>query len=208
MFATIDDNRILIIKKRSEFKNVYENLLINDKSFVSKWLKDPNNRTYDKIDFLPTQDAPANVYNTFKEFEGSRAEKCEVNVFDSLIMKHIREVIANNNPEVFIYIINFLANLLQHPHKKANIAFIIKSVQGAGKDTIFTWFGNKILRNKYYFNDDSAELIFGRFNSCIANKILCILNKASGQDTFTTNEKIKNSITRNINTIEKRNRSI
>ena len=73
MFATIDDNRIFIIRKRSEFKNVYENLLINDKSFVSKWLKDPNNRTYDKIDFLPTQDAPANVYNTFKKIEGSRA---------------------------------------------------------------------------------------------------------------------------------------
>ena len=153
---------------------------------------------------LPTQEAPTNVYNTFKFFEGSRAEKYEVNINDSLIMKHIREVIANNNPEVFTYIINFLANLLQHPHNKANTALIIKSVQGAGKDTIFNWFGNNILGNKYYFNDDSAELLFGRFNSCIANKILCILNEASGKDTFTINEKIKNAITRNINNIEKK----
>ena len=203
-FATIEDNGNLIIRERSEFKNVYENLLINDESFVSKWLKDPNNRTYDKIDFLPTQEAPANIYNTFKFFEGSRAEKYEVNINDSLIMKHIREVIANNNPEVFTYIINFLANLLQHPHNKANTALIIKSVQGVGKDTIFNWFGNHILGNKYYFNDDSAELLFGRFNSCIANKILCILNEASGKDTFTINEKIKNAITRNINNIEKK----
>ena len=57
-FATIKEDGNLIIRDRAEFKNVYENLLINDESFVSKWLKDPNNRTYDKIDFLPTQEAP------------------------------------------------------------------------------------------------------------------------------------------------------
>ena len=88
--------------------------------------------------------------------------------------------------------------------KKANTSLIIKSVQGAGKDTIFNWFGNKILGSDYYFNDDSAELLFGRFNSCIENKILCILNEASGKDTFNINDKIKNAITRNINTIEKK----
>ena len=206
-FATIKEDGNLIIRDRAEFKNVYENLLINDESFVSKWLKDPNNRTYDKIDFLPTQEAPPNVYNTFKGFEGSRAINDEVNINDSLIMKHIRENIANNNPEVFTYIINYLANLLQHPHKKANTALIIKSVQGAGKDTIFNWFGNSILGKDYYFNDDSAELLFGRFNSCIENKILCILNEASGKDTFTINEKIKNAITRNVNTIEKKGKT-
>jgi hypothetical protein len=122
-------------------------------------------------------------------------------------MKHIRENIANNNPEVFTYIINYLANLLQHPHKKANTALIIKSVQGVGKDTIFNWFGNNILGKHYYCNDDSAELLFGRFNSCIENKILCVLNEASGKDTFTINEKIKNAITRNINTIEKKGKT-
>ena len=119
-------------------------------------------------------------------------------------MKHIKEVICNSNDDVFIYFMNYLANLLQHPHQKANTALIIKSIQGAGKDTIFNWFGHNILGSDYYFNDDSAELLFGRFNSCIENKILCILNEASGKDTFTINEKIKNAITRNVNTIEKK----
>ena len=136
-FATIKEDGNLTIRDRSDFKNVYENLLINDKSFICQWLKYPKNRTYDKIDFLPTQEAPPNVYNTFKGFEGSRGIKYEVNVNDSLITKYITEVIANNNPEVFKYIINFLPNLLQHPQDKANTALIIKSVEGAGKDTIF-----------------------------------------------------------------------
>ena len=204
-FATIKPDNNLIIRSRSEFKDVYENLIIeDDDQFINVWLKDPTNRTYDKIDFLPTQESPSNIYNTFKGFAGELATKHDVNINDSLIMKHIKEVICNNNDEVFIYFINFLANLLQHPQNKANTALIIKSVQGAGKDTIFNWFGHKILGSDYYFNDDSAELLFGRFNSCIENKILCILNEASGKDTFTINEKIKNAITRNINTIEKK----
>ena len=69
-------------------------------------------------------------------------------------MKHIREVTANYNSEVFTYIINFLANILQHPHNKTNTVLLIKSVQGAGKDTIFNWFCYSIFRNKYYFYDD------------------------------------------------------
>ena len=205
LFATIQDDGNLILRERAVFKNVYENLLIDGESFVSQWLKDPTNRTYDKIDFLPAQEAPSNIFNTFKGFQGEKATKYDnVNVEESLIMKHIKEVICNNDKAVSTYFINFLANLLQHPHKKSNTSLIIKSVQGCGKDTIFNWFGNKILGSNYYFNDDSAELIFGRFNSCIENKILCVLNEASGKDTFTINEKIKNAITRNINTIEKK----
>ena len=206
-FAKIKEDGNLILRDRTEFKNVYENLLYDDKQFILKWLKDPTNRTYDKIDFLPTQEAPLHVYNTFKGFDGSKAIEYDVNINDSLIMKHIKEVIANNNPDVFTYFMNFLANLLQHPHKKANTALIIKSIEGTGKDTILNWFGNNILGKDYYFNDDSAELLFGKFNSCIENKILCVLNEASGKDTFKINEKIKNAITRNINTIEKKGKS-
>ena len=163
-FATIKEDGNLIIRSKKDFKDVYENLLIDDESFVGLWLKDPTNRTYDKIDFLPTQNAPSNIYNTFRGFEGEKAISYDnIDIEKSLIMKHIKEVICNNNKEVITYFINFLANLLQHPHKKANTSLIIKSVQGAGKDTIFNWFGNKILGKNYYFNDDAAELIFGRF---------------------------------------------
>ena len=103
-----------------------------------------------------------------------------------------------------IIFIAFLANLIQHPHNKAYTALIIKSIQGTGKDTILNWFGNNILGADYYFNEDSIDLLFGRFNSCMENKILCVLNEASGKDTFILNEKIKNAITRNINTIERK----
>ena len=87
-------------------------------------------------------------------------------------MNHIKKIICDDNIQVFNYFMAFLANLLQHPHNKANTALIIKSIQGTGKDTILNWFGNNILGAEYYFNEDSIELLFGRFNRSMENKIL------------------------------------
>jgi putative DNA primase/helicase len=141
------------------------------------------------------------IYSGRKSGSTTLSHTCS-NIENSLIMKHMREIICNNNNDIFNYFINYLANLIQHPYKKANTSIIIKSIQGAGKDTIFKWFGNNILGKEYYLNEDTLELIFGKFNSSIENKILIVLNEVSGKETFIINEKIKNAITREVNIIE------
>ena len=207
MFGTIRKNGSLFLQNRTDFINVHENLLYKnvksiETSFISSWLKDPKMRTYDKIEFMPCQETPNNIYNSFNGFKGEKSILQKEDIENSLIMKHIKEVICNNNEEIYNYFIKYLSNLIQHPNKKSNTSLILKSIQGAGKDTILNWFGNNILGKEYYINEDNIELIFGKFNSCIENKILVVLNEASGKDTFTINEKIKNAITRNINIIE------
>lgn len=208
MFATIRKNGSLLLQNRTDFINVNENLLYTnldkniDVSFVLSWLKDPKIRTYNKIEFLPQQQTSIDIYNSFKGYKVESTDIIKSDIENSYIMKHIKEVICNKNDDVYNYFINFLANLLQHPYKKANTSLIFKSIQGAGKDSIFNWFGNNILGKEYYMNEDNIELIFGKFNSCIENKILVVINEASGKDTFTINEKIKNAITRDKNIIE------
>ena len=208
MFATVKENGNLLLHSRTDFININENVLYCDSikniniSFITQWLKDPKIRTYDKIDFLPKQYVPDKIYNSFKGFQGEKTTLIKTDIENSLIMRHMKEVICNNNNDVFDYFVKFMANLLQHPNNKANTALIFKSIQGAGKDTIFKWFGNNILGKEYYLNEDNIDLIFGRFNSCIENKILIVLNEVSGKDTFSINEKIKNAITRELNIIE------
>jgi hypothetical protein len=210
-FATIRDDKTLILRSKTDFITTYENIIYTGKNkdgdkekkqFIKNWLLDETNKTYNKIDFLPMQEAPPNIYNTFNRYEGEKTELKEIDIENSYIMKHLKTVMSGNNEEVFNYIVKYFSNLLQHPNKKANTALIFKSIQGAGKDTILNWFGNNILGNDYYINTESADLIFGRFNSNISNKILVVLNEASGKDTYTINEKIKNAITRDINEIE------
>jgi hypothetical protein len=210
-FATIRDDKTLILRSKADLITTYENIIYNsknkdgedeEKQFIKKWLLDGNNKTYDRIDFLPMQQAPPNIYNTFKGYEAEKIDLQNIDIENSYIMKHLKTVMCNNDENVYNYIIKYFSNLLQHPNKKANTALIFKSIQGAGKDTILNWFGNNILGNEYYINTESADLIFGRFNSNISNKILVVLNEASGKDTYTINEKIKNAITRDINEIE------
>ena len=145
---------------------------------------------------MPRESVPDDVYNTFKNFEAeSKTTTSDIKFKDTLIMKHI-STLCNHSQPMICYFLKYLANMLQQPYKLTNVSLIIKSKQGAGKDMFFNYFGNKILDSKYYTNDDSTELIFGKFNSELENKICIILNEADGRSTFEINSRIKNAITR------------
>ena len=211
MYCTITDDSSIIQRTKKDFKDVYENLQYlkyNEyhkkfmmSSFVADWLKDPEMRTYDKLDFLPKQETPKNIYNTFSGFEAEKKELFDINIEETLLMKHIKNICGNND-EFTNYFINWLSNLVQKPLDISAVMVLFSSVQGVGKDSIFNYMGHKILGSKYYVNEDKPELLFGKFNSIIENKILIVINEASGKDTFKIDNNIKMAITRNSNTIE------
>ena len=213
-YAVEDKDGNLKIISKKDFLDTYQNMKVfikvEDKdgniknklmSFINLWMDDIKIRSFDKIDFLPCQIAPSNIYNTFKGFEAETKTLNDININETYLMKHIKNL-CNNNEEVTNYFINCLSNIIQHPYKLTNTSILLKSIQGCGKDAFFDYFGKKILGSKYYSSQDSADLLFGKFNTEIENKLLVILNEASGKDTFTIDNKIKNAITRTINTIE------
>lgn len=211
MFVTIDKTNNIILRTKKDFKDVYENLVylkFNNfqqkmilTSFVDDWLTDSEMRTYDKLDFLPMQTAPANIYNTFNGYAGDKKELFNVDINNSLIIKHIKNL-CNNDEKVFDYVIKYFARKLQRPYELTNTALIFKSNEGAGKDLFFNYLGNKIIGSDYYFNTEKPELLFGKFTSSLENKILIVVNETSGKDTFQINENIKCAITAEFNTIE------
>jgi hypothetical protein len=202
MYVTVDEDNVYINDK-TKFSNLYENIIYNGKyQFIKDWFKDPENKSYDKIDFKPNQETSSNVFNTFRGYQASKLLKQDLNikVEETLIYKHLFNICGCDD-KVMNYTINFLARKLQKPYKLTNTALLFKSVPGVGKDTFFNWFGNKILGKQYYFNEDCLDQIFGTFNPLLANKIMVIINETSGKDTKIVIEKIKNGITREINTI-------
>ena len=94
------------------------------------------------------------------------------------------------------------ARKIQQPYNLTNTALVFNSSEGAGKDLYFNWFDNDIIGSEYYINTEKPEAIFGKFNSDIENKILVVMNEASGKDTFSINENIKCAITAIENGIE------
>jgi hypothetical protein len=214
MFAT-ETKKEMVMNNKTKFKDMYENYLyLHQKlteqgtkeietSFVDKWLTDKNMRTYDRIDFLPKQEVPDGVYNTFKGFEVEKLEpeEEELDITESLIYKHLYNI-CNNDDKVFDYVLKLLSRKVKNPGKLTNTALLFKSAPGAGKDTFFDYFGKDILGSQYYFNDTKTKLLFGQFNARMENKILCVLNEVSYKQTIELLEQLKDSITTPINTIE------
>jgi putative DNA primase/helicase len=147
------------------------------------------------------QQSPKNVYNTFRGYAAENKELFDIDIEQSLIIKHLKNL-CNNETATYEYTLKTLARKVQQPHKLTNTALIFKSKEGAGKDIFFNFFGNRIIGSEYYYNTDKPELLFGKFNSCIENKILVIMNETSGKDTYQINENIKCAITAENNTIE------
>jgi hypothetical protein len=204
----------LIIRKKNEFMDAYENRRIVDMaenakgdmklkevSFTKKWFEDPNIRTYDRIDFLPCQNAPKNIYNTFKGFVGSTKKINDVNIMETLMMKHIRHL-CNHDDKVVDYVLDCFSNMVQHPYKLTRTALLFKTIQGCGKDTLFDYIGNKILGSNYYVVLTDVKKIFGNFNSTLENKILVVVNESKSKTAFEFDDAIKDAITRKENIIE------
>jgi hypothetical protein len=104
-FGVINHQGDVTPHNRQQLVTQYENLQIRkyDKKgeinlvpFVSEWLKDQDMRTYDQIDFLPMQEVPPNIYNTFTDYK-VMDEKIKfddsLNVEDSLIYKHLKTIV-------------------------------------------------------------------------------------------------------------------
>lgn len=223
MFAEIMEDESILLRNQTNFLTAYNHkqyievdykiekeCKIGSKfkthKFISKWINDQNVKIYDKMDFLPKMKCPENIYNTFSGFNVEKLKKTEgikVNFEETKIYEHIKRLCGNDNKTID-YFIKYLAIKVQKPYKLTGTSLIFRSVEGCGKDSFFDYFGNKILNAKYYLNEDNIELIFGRFNQLIENKLIVVINETSGGDTFNKINRIKNAITRAINIIERK----
>src|SRR5688500_17483846 len=85
---------------------------------------------YELIDFIPMVDLAswANPEKVFNTFVGLAAQKIEnVDDFSSIqiILDHIRLEYANAIPEINDYLLNWLAQMVQHPDVKPNLAILL-----------------------------------------------------------------------------------
>ncbi len=225
VYIDIDKDNNILLREKQKFKDAYNHLNYIDLSikkekegdnkkitfeskkhkFINRWIDDENIKIYNKMDFLPKMEVDEGTFNTFHGFNVEKKiidlSECNINFEDTKIYEHIKNL-CNNDNDTINYFIKTLSMKIQKPNKIMGTSIILKSVEGCGKDSFFNFFGNKILGSKYYLNEDKIDLIFGRFNKCIENKLLVCINETSGSDTFTRMNCIKNAITREVNIIE------
>lgn len=188
-----------------------------ERCFVDDWRKDGEMLTYERVDFRPycLEDlTPDNIYNQFRGFnatkyykewieqkEGFKRTADEGEKGIGLLLQHIRDLTGTT--EAYEYFLDWLAFKVQFPNRKNNIAQILKSLQGVGKDSFFDWFGNEILGSKYYLNIQGLNQL-ENFNALLSCKLLVVLNEFELKESISNKEKFKALITNVVNVINEK----
>lgn len=198
-----DENRSIPYKK-TDFMDLtahfkYENQLGKEFSFFNKWLEDENKRVYDRIDFVPPPiKCPPNTYNLYK---GMAYEKWDItydeNTDTSLIHEHLKLLAGDEETDkIYQFYLDFLAHLIKKPGINPEVALLIKSVEGVGKNILFDNFIENVLGIDFYKPNAVIEDIIGNFvdNS---TTFVSVLNEINAMDGFKqgVDDKLKKIIT-------------
>lgn len=172
--------------------------------------------SYGYIDFMPFLDKNDGAQlldkrfnNTFNLFQGYMhdyrkidCDKVEKEGKLKLIFDHI-DLLANRNKEVYIYIILWLAYIIQFPmmKNKVALAFYSKNEQ-AGKNIFWDWIAMKIFGKELSRSVKSMESLTQRFNKASEGKLFTIGNEISSYNKHKDTDKVKSLVTDTIQEVE------
>ena len=210
----------IYFRKKSEVKHIAElltfedikesttgNKTVQNNNFLDRWLKDPSQRTYNCIDFLPPPlVSPADTFNTFRGFAAEKLPKNPASyVFDFSPVDNLLFNLCDQQLEAKEYILSWLAHIIQYPASLPRIGIVIKSKQGRGKNMLFgTLFGEKILGTTLYNSSARADNFFGKFANGFVNRLLCNFNEVEIKDIQNLMGAVKEAITEPVLNYEKK----
>ena len=147
------------------------------KKIVTVWNVFEENMFKLTIKGIKFNDSDENVLSIFRGYKYDildAYDKAIISDFLSLI----REVICDNNEEIYNYVISWIACMIQHPGLKNETALILKGLQGTGKNT-FTNVICELLAGYSVKNVTDISELTGSFNSVVESKMLIVLNELS-----------------------------
>jgi hypothetical protein len=143
--------------------------------FISVWLRDQTKRVVERIVIDPSN-TMKNVYNMWRGYDAERLPPVANERVPELIERiklHFNDVITNGNEAHSGFCHQYLANILQRPWLKTQVAIFLFGAQGCGKGIIFEFFRNKILGNHCSSQTSKPENdLFGRFANGAVNRVL------------------------------------
>lgn len=178
-----------------------------DKSFISLWLNDENQRVHNQIEFIPKNETiiennDKEIYNLFTGYSPKIKSNYTKENSDK-ILKYFHELgtaLCGDNENHYNFLIKFLAHMIQKPNEKIGLAFIIKGKQGTGKNVFLNAIGN-IIGKEHYITSSNPKDFFGDYAEGFYHKLLVNMNECEGKDTFDFEGKMKSFITEETITI-------
>jgi hypothetical protein len=193
----IDDEETNKKFKMMKIKDIIENEL--------------ENITYLEYNFIPNSPLKENklykdILNVYKGAPIKYDNKFKIDMkLINPFLRHIKEVLADNNDKNEEYILSMLSHYIQRPHIKTNVCMVfISDEEGAGKNIFFDNFNQKLIGSNYTTNIDNLDTLFGRFNGIIANKIVTVLDEVKTKFGGKSSDQFKSMVTQKFLNLEEK----
>ena len=162
-----------------QFKNYFHHLPeVAGGNAGAAWIKwAGKNHKLGGVTFMPdTAQCPSDVYNLWRGFRVSPiAGDC------GLYLTHLEKVICGGDKEAYKYLLGWLAHMVQKPAEKPSVAVFMRSVMGAGKDTMVRAISEMLGIHATTQNGD--EQITGKFQGALQEKLFVFINEARITDS-------------------------
>ena len=216
VFYDMSNNNITI-RSEHKLKTSYRSLKFTEIKgnveskfpFIKRWIKDQNIRKYSDVGlFPPPLTCPDGTFNLWT---GLSIDKHNVGVItdelkdDLNFLKNHIFMLSNKDPDIYDFLLKWMAHVVQKPGDKTRVAILIKSSPGIGKKLGLFVPLSTIIGEKFCLcTPDYAKDIFGEFNDMVRNKILVVLDNMKMHDSIKYTGHFNALISRNETTINER----
>jgi hypothetical protein len=175
-------NRKIKVGESKDGNNIYHPL-------GKWWLENPLRRQFETVVFAPGRVVP-NSYNLWKGFA------CEAVPGDcELFLKHMKEVICEDNEEYFNYLFGWMASAVQKPDSPGQVAVVMRGRMGTGKSFFAKEFG--FLFGRHFMQVSDPKHLVGSFNSHLRDCVVLF-----GDEAFYAGDKRHESVLKTLITEE------
>lgn len=170
-------------------KRLLEQLPIqcNVKKVIADFWVNPNTHVYTDIAFSPNSRPPTTlnywVGNLIQPVQGDWRE----------IQTHLLDVICEGNASVYLYLLCYLAHMLQRPHIKPGIMLVLLGKQGTGKGLFFQILQRIWPRTSLLVSD--INQVIGQFNAALERNYVIIMDEAMFSGDRKSQDRMKSLIT-------------
>lgn len=197
--------KLLTFSSRADFELRYCNRKVyqhgEELDWGEYWLNHPDRAQYKGLVFLPGENEPG--YCNLWHGWGSEPKAGSCDRFKA----YLYEVIANQCDDLYDYMLNWFAHMVQKPQELPETALVMRGREGIGKDTLML-FLSKIVGNEHYMMLSSMNQVTGRFSGHLANAFLVFCNESVWGGDKSAQGVLKTMITDKVRPIEYKGRDL
>jgi hypothetical protein len=166
----------------NDFKNLYANRQVQIgitragkpvmRPAAKLWLEHPRRRQYlGGVSFDPANRNGPNVFNLWQGF----AIKPKAGSWN-LLREHIRTVICGGHEDLFTYVLDWMADMVQHPGKQGEVAIVMRGPESSGKGVLAR--ALIALLGQHGMAISNSQHLVGRFNGHLRDCLFLFCDEA------------------------------